>query len=270
MDQEKYLLRTLTENLTAFLNYFITLDISLPRLIFGLNANKHIISGEVYNTTLMQKLYSHKVIDDIHKKVDCLLYNMIELDTQFQSKNGRLSTKNLNYILNELIGNFMDEIYPDNHSKSHVGKNSVAVEIDKSSMLEYSVTDQTIRDLFIWAVLMNYIDMSKMLLAHMNHRICAALVARRILMRYRDKYIKYSDKKLECMQLMDDFENYAIDCVSLCYNNDHAKACELVLRRCKMFGNVACLQVGEIVSRKLYYLISKQNNILIDGSSCKG
>ena len=57
----------------------------------------------------------------------------------------------------------------------------------------------------------------------------------------------YSDRKTEYRKSMDDFEEYAINCITLCYKNDPNKACELVLRQCEIFGNVTCIQVSEIV-----------------------
>ena len=259
MEQEEIVLKTLIKNLPAFLHYLITLDISLPRLILGLgsDANQTKIDAAVYNETMMTKLYSRKVIDYIHKKTGSVLYHMIELDTHFESKKEKLSTKELNNILKQLIGDIMEEIYPSSNDNNRIGNNAVAVEVDKPSVPKYSIMNKIIRDLFIWAILMNYTDMAKMLLAHINHRICAALIARKILMSYRDKYAIYSDKETEYTQLMEYFEDYAIECVRRCYENDQDKACELVLRQCEMFGNVTCLQVGEIVSWQLCCLISK-------------
>jgi hypothetical protein len=242
----------LIENLPAFLYYFITLGVSLPSLILGDDVNNPTVDVKVYNNKLMRKLYSHKRIDDIHKKTSCLLYDMIQFDTHLTSEKEHLSIKEVNYILEQLIGDNMEEIYLDSEDDNHTGRNVVTVEQDAPTPTpppKYSFTDQTFRDLFIWAILMNYIDMAKMLLAHINHRICAALIARKILKSFRDKYAVYSDKNIEYKQSMSYFEDYAIECVTRCYKNDQDKACELVLRQCEIFGNVTCLQVSEIVSR---------------------
>jgi len=240
----------LMENLPTFLHYFITLGISLPSLILGDDVNNPTIDFKVYNNKLMKKLYSHERIDYIHKKTSCLLYDMIQFDTHLTSEEEHLSIKEVNYILKQLIGDSMEEIYLDNKDDNHIGRNTVADEQDAPPPSpKYSITDQTFRDLFVWAILMNYIDMAKMLLAHINHRICTALIARKILKSFRDTYAVYSDKKIEYTQSMNYFEDYAIDCVTQCYKNDQDQACELVLRQCELLGNVTCLQVSEIIFR---------------------
>ena len=45
----------------------------------------------------------------------------------------------------------------------------------------------SLRDLFVWAILMNYIDMAKVCLSHMKYRICPALLATKILKQYHHK-----------------------------------------------------------------------------------
>ena len=68
----------------------------------------------------------------------------------------------------------MEEIYPASINNNDDARDAGTVEqgqLPPPSPSVYDITNTTFRDLFIWAVLMNYIDMSKMLLAHMNHRI---------------------------------------------------------------------------------------------------
>ncbi|UJR16633.1 hypothetical protein I4U23_003533 [Adineta vaga] len=245
-DQATDILSTLSNNLPAFLHYLITLELALPRLIFNVDSNTQNINSKVYNETLMKHLYSFNGIVAIHKKNGCLLYDILRLHSNSGPKLKQLFTKHLNNILNELIGDIMEKLYPedDNQNQNLNGTNVINIQGEELPAPKYSVRNYTFRDLFIWSLLMNYIDMAKMLLSHLNHRICAALIARKILMSYRSKYVKYSDKHLEYQQLMDYFEEYAIQCITLCQKNDPNKACKLVLRECEMFGNVTCLQIA--------------------------
>ena len=285
----------LIDDLPAFLHYFIELGISLPNLILGYEQSNKKIDIDLYNSKLMEKLYSDERINDMYKATNCLLFDMGRLyaidhdmieteDNSFTldhiqishrdnielapvpiqrigvnqrqaysaSVKKYLSIKGLNYILGQLIGDDMDEMY--SRSKNDTSVIGHIININKKrkkiSLPKDSIIEKTFRDLFIWAILMNYIDMAKMLLAHINHRICAALIARKILKSLRDKYAVYSDKKTECTKAMDYFENYAIDCVTLCYKHNQDRACELVLRQCEIFGNTTCISV----SKKIYFI----------------
>jgi hypothetical protein len=239
----------LLENLPAFLNYFITLGASLPRLIFEVDPReKKNIDAEIYNNTMMKKLYFLQRINNIHKKQSCLLYDMIKLKIRPEQEKEQLFVEDLNRILQQLIGDNMEAIYPYSKNNNHTDGNTDAIEQGKPTLPSeddiINMTNMTYRDLFIWAILMNYIDMAKMLLSHINHRLCAALIARKILKSFRDHYAIYSDKKAEYTKSMNDFEDYAIECVKLCYKNNPHKACELVLRQSEIFGNLTCLQVS--------------------------
>lgn len=199
----------------------------------------------MYNETFIQELYSNSFIDTACKKAGSLFKTMVEHDKHLKSTIQIPSTKELNYIMEQLTEIITEEIYPRQEANHiHIGINTVNVEEDKEPSSKYSIENKTFRDLFIWTILMNYIDMAKVLLAHLNHRICAALIARKILKSYRDKYAVFDDTKTEYTRSMDYFEDYAIDCLTLCYKNNPNMACELVLRQSDMFGNVTCLEVS--------------------------
>ncbi|CAF0987789.1 unnamed protein product [Adineta ricciae] len=240
-EQADDLLLTLSNNLPAFLHYFITLGLALPRLIFRVDSDVRTITSRTYNQIMIAKLYSQDVIEDFHKKGECLLYDIMDLNGHFRQQ---LSTKDLNHVLNELVGYFMEKLYPEDGNTDHAITNSVGVDVEVGQSNSNELSNYAIRDLFIWSILMSKIDMAKMLLAHINHRICAALVARKILMTYRTRYVKYSDRSSEYEAFMNYFEEYAIKCITQCYKNNSNKARKLVLRECKMFGNVTCLQVA--------------------------
>lgn len=111
-----------------------------------------------------------------------------------------------------------------------------------SEEAEKEVREIVYRDLFIWSVLTNRIEMSKVFLSHMQNRICAALIASKIMKSYEDICHDNESKELFTTQA-NDFEGYAIDCLRRCYDCDEDLACELAIRRVDLFGSVTCLQV---------------------------
>lgn len=208
---------------------------NLSMLIFDHDSNEMDADALTYNNTLMKKLYSMEFIKHVHEKMEGPFYRMIESDPHLESTVDPLSTDNLNYILKDLTEDIMKEIYPvedDDRMKTNV------VNIDLRNSLQtdsdYSLIDCTFRDLFICAILINYVSVAKVLLA---------LVAHKILKRYRDKYTTYSDKRVAYTQLMNYFQDYAIDCIDLCFKSDPTIAHGLVIRELMLFGNLMCFQV---------------------------
>ena len=236
---------TLRENLPAFLHYFITLNIPLSKLLYKIDIDQTAPDASVDNKKFMKTLYSHDFIKAASKKSGGLLKTIIEHDKDRYDERNELSTKELNSILEKLIGNIMKSIYPTQiETDSPSDKDNETSEMLSSQNPDVNKKDIIFRDLFIWAILMNSIEMAKVLLAHISHRICAALIARKIYDGYIDIYAKYDDKKNEYTQSMEYFEQYAIDCIALCYKINSKQACELVLRQSEMFGNVTCLEVS--------------------------
>ena len=148
-----------------------------------------------------------------------------------------------------IIGDYMQRLcfYSDknetNYQKLHAlsgTKKQPDDEVQNQPLI--SKEELIMRDLFIWAVLHNYIDMAKVFLAHMKYRICAALIATKILKQYHSK-ASHGEVKDSYMKSAEYFEQYAIDCVNLCQKNDPNLACEIVLQPVDIFGNVTCLQV---------------------------
>ncbi|CAF0881591.1 unnamed protein product [Adineta steineri] len=99
------------------------------------------------------------------------------------------------------------------------------------------------RDLFFWSILTNRIEMSKVLLRHMQTRICAALIASKVLKSYA-KFARDNESKDVLRSEAENFEEYAKECLKCCYNCDEAIACEIAIRRINIFGGVSCLQVA--------------------------
>lgn len=106
--------------------------------------------------------------------------------------------------------------------------------------------DLIIRDLFIWSILRNYIDMAKVFLAHMKYRICGALVATKILREFQAETSRM-DKQKELKENAQYFENYAIECVQCCDKMDEEQTDELVLQGIDLFGGMTCLQVLTLI-----------------------
>ncbi len=102
--------------------------------------------------------------------------------------------------------------------------------------------DYIMRDLFLWAVLMNHTDMAKVFLSHMRYRICAALIATKILKEYHN-VATHGELKDNYRKNADYFQDYAIACVGQCEKNDTEQSCQIVLQRMELYGNVTCLQV---------------------------
>ena len=99
------------------------------------------------------------------------------------------------------------------------------------------------RDLFLWSILTNRIEMSKVILSHMETRISAALIASKIFKSYVHFALDNESKDVLRSQASQ-FEEYANECLKSCYNYDEEKAGEIAIRRLNIFGGVTCLQVA--------------------------
>ena len=119
--------------------------------------------------------------------------------------------------------------------------------ISSDAVYKQLAKDYIIRDLFLWSVVMNYMDLAKVFLAHMKDRTCGALIATEMLTHLRDTSADavYGDKKVDLTQWINYFEQYAINCIDLCFKNDPNKAQLLTIQRVEMFGDVTCLQVAD-------------------------
>ncbi|CAF4306128.1 unnamed protein product, partial [Rotaria magnacalcarata] len=102
--------------------------------------------------------------------------------------------------------------------------------------------DYVLRDLFLWAILMNRTDIAKVLLCFMKYRICPALIATKILKEYYKEadYGHLQDGYLENAKY---FEQYAINCLDKADDYSTELACEIILQQNELYGYVTCLQV---------------------------
>lgn len=167
--------------------------------------------------------------------------------------------RELNYILKSILGDEIRDMYFDNSEDekkfiSDYGLIKIKEKSDGSvpsddeidddlvSMQDSRFQDLIIRDLFIWSILRNHIDMAKVFLARMKYRICGALIAKAILKEFYRKSNRRDHKK-EYKTSADYFENYAIECVKCCDKMDEEQTDELVLQGIDFFGGITCLQV---------------------------
>ncbi|CAF4377045.1 unnamed protein product [Rotaria sp. Silwood2] len=177
------------------------------------------------------------------------------------------SIQELNYKLNKFVGPFFGSIYSpiddsfvsrikidlsnhvftccklheyveDNHDSKGNHDNG------KNNQTNNKYTKHhMLRDLFLWSVFMDMPEMAKVLLLHVQSRICAALIATTIFKKYSNSSDTVDLKSKFLTQSLE-FETYAAILIDKCYEHNEKRACELLLRQIPLFGNVTCMQVA--------------------------
>ena len=176
------------------------------------------------------------------------------------------SAEELDGILRSLIGDYMKSIYTrvpkgmfgrlriccaypesgrvaDSRATLYRDDEDDGSEVPDPEIAEKEVRELVYRDLFLWSILTNRIEMSKVILSHMETRICAALIASKVLKSF-SIFAYDNDSKDVLNSEAEKFEEYACQSLKCCYNFDEEKACEIAIRRINLFGGVTCLQVG--------------------------
>ncbi|CAF1004363.1 unnamed protein product [Adineta steineri] len=274
-------IKALTKDLPNFVHEFIRMGVDPSEVFFpndqcfstNLKPNENHSRYDFF----IQKLYSTEAVN----RPECLLVSVIESDPDVLDKciDG---TNILNSIIGKLIGDHMEHLYFDTYDDEleYRKLRDHTMYSDKSSQIEDGRSEQSsksasremaqdyiMRDLFLWAILMNYIDMAKVFLAHMKYRICAALIATKILKEY-SRLVPYDEIKKNYIENASYFENYAINCIDLCQKNNSEDACEIVLRQIELFGNISCLQIAANADDKLFVshscCVQALNNIWYD------
>lgn len=115
-------------------------------------------------------------------------------------------------------------------------------EVPDPEQAKKEVEEFIYRDLFLWTILTNRIEMSKIILNQMKTRICAVLIASKIFKSYLH-FASDNETKDVLRSQASQFEEYANEFLKSCYNYDEEKACEIAIRRLNIFGGVTCLQV---------------------------
>ncbi|CAF1134485.1 unnamed protein product [Rotaria sp. Silwood1] len=176
------------------------------------------------------------------------------------------SEEDLNLILKKLIGDYFKPIYTPSvidcwkqlkiccscssgarvsgrHAVVYTDYDNDDSEVPDPEEAQKEARELVFRDLFLWSILTNRVEMSKIILSHMQSRICAALIASKVFKSYEKfAYDNESKEVLHCQA--EQFEEYANECLKCCYHLHEEKACEIAIRSINVFGGVSCLQVA--------------------------
>ncbi|CAF1532094.1 unnamed protein product [Adineta ricciae] len=173
------------------------------------------------------------------------------------------SEHDLDRVLRKLVGDYVKPMYTrdslsfferlksccqrpnvarvgDSRANLYVNNDS---EIPDPEDAQKEVRELVFRDLFLWSILTNRIEISKVLLNHMETRICGLLIASKIFRSYLH-FASDTESKEVLSNQAKQFEEYASECLKCCYNFDEEKACEIAIRRINVYGGVSCLQVA--------------------------
>ncbi|CAF3990732.1 unnamed protein product [Rotaria sordida] len=250
--KEKLFFDALLSDRPQFVNTFIKLNFDITQMFYERQTNqpwrlklKQLIRLYEDNTMSNQRLYLLKKCFH-HKKFS--------------------SAQDLDLILKKLVGDYFKSIYTrsaanfweqlqiccrclvgarvaDSRTVIYRDYNSDDSEVPDPEEAQKEVRELVLRDLFLWCILTNRIDMSKVILSHMQTRICAALIASKILKSY-EGYAYDNESKEFFHSHAEQFEIYANEFLKHCYSYDEEKACEIAIRRINIFGGVSCLQVA--------------------------
>ncbi|CAF1449983.1 unnamed protein product [Adineta steineri] len=273
LNKEEAFVNALTKDLPEFAYEFLKLDIN-PREIF-FEGDPRFDPNNQYRKFL-ECLYN----DDAVNSDDTQLSAFIQSDDAVRKQIH--TTDDLNDVLATLIGDYMHKLYFDSNKDVSEYRESwglteqnIDQNIEQNQMNAQNpdhhvkpnkeiVFDTIMRDLFIWAILMNHTEMAQVFLSHMKYRICAALIATKILKQYFQR-APYGDLKDSYEKNAQYFEEYAISCIKQCEKNDTDQACEIVLQRIELYGNVTCLQIAADAKDKLFIAtpccVQAMNNI---------
>ncbi|CAF1334310.1 unnamed protein product, partial [Rotaria sp. Silwood1] len=257
MNKEKAFTDALTENLPTFVYEFLKLGMDPSKIFFP---KDKFFDGQNRYSEFIKSLYTTEAVNR----------NTTHLSWFIELKEKCITTTDdLNTILTTLIGDYMHKLYFDsdereNRYRLYWGLNEENNESNhsKGQSIQYEhnlidrenreiIKDYIMRDLFLWSILMNYIDLAKVLLCYIKYRICAALIATKILKQYHSKAV-HGELKANYIKNADYFERYAIDCITQCEKNDSDQTCQIVLQRIELYGNVTCLQVAADAKDKLF------------------
>ncbi|CAF1028475.1 unnamed protein product [Adineta ricciae] len=261
-------LRALTKQRHRFIHYFIHLGFKIDEIFFHPKSNpfaarEHSKTNKRYDE-FISLLYTNEAIN----REDWMLRNIFKTTND---KNRRIisSTDDLNKLFQKVIGSYVKSLYYDSQIEEQEDRMGVkrftniispAHDIEQGQLIGTDASykqlarDYIIRDLFLWSIVMNHMELAKVFLAHMKDRICGALIATEILSHLRDNSSDavYGDKKVRLTLWINYFEQYAIDCMDLCFQNDPNMAQLLTVQRVEMFGDVTCLQVADDANSKRF------------------
>jgi len=167
----------------------------------------------------------------------------------------------LNDVLFDLIGNYMHKLYfddPEHENKYRVEHGfpsctTASNSAPSSPLLTHN--DYIMRDLFLWSILINRIDIAKVFLSFMKYRICPALIATTVFKNYSKK-APYGDLKKEYDENANYFQQYAVRCLDCCDDDYTNESCEIILQSLELYGYVTCVQVAAEADAKEFLATS--------------
>ncbi|CAF1177771.1 unnamed protein product [Rotaria sp. Silwood1] len=277
LNKEQDFIYALTEDLPTFVYEFLKLGIDPSEIFFP---DDEFFKGKTRYKKFIECFYKIEIVnrDTTH------LSWFIESHSDSIEKH-ITTTDELNSVLATLVGDYMSNLYFDSNEQEKMYRSLWGLDKENDELKQSNnrgtgsddnladgekrqiIQDYIMRDLFLWSILMNHIDMAKVLLCYVKYRICPALIATKILKEYHRK-APYGELKENYMKNADYFQQYAIDCITQCEKNDSDQACQIVLQRIELYGNVTCLQVAADAEDKLFIATSccvqAMNNIWYD------
>ncbi|CAF0816739.1 unnamed protein product [Adineta ricciae] len=268
LDKHQAFIDALKNKLPSFVDEFLNLGIDPSETFFG---KKGLFRKYRYKKLLLN-LYTSKEVNNKRRQ----LKYFIDEDSSVKEKKIETVEK-LNMVLLQLIGDKMHKLYFDSFEDEHayrevyslsvIDEDSDTIEDKKSNYSNQQARDYIMRDLFLWAILMNYVEMAKVLLSHMKYRICPALIATKIFKEYHKNAI-HEDLKADYKTSATYFEQYAIDCIDKCDDHDREKACAIILQQNELYGYTTCLQIAAVADDKNFLstpcCVQALNNIWYD------
>ncbi|CAF1184605.1 unnamed protein product [Adineta steineri] len=267
LNKEDAFVNALTKDLPEFVYEFLKLGIDPSKIFFK---NDAFFGSKTRYDKFFECLYNNDAVNSDKTQLSAF----IESD-DVVGKHIRTTDK-LNDVLAALIGDYMHKLYFGSNKEEIeyrsswglIEQNKEQNQMNAQNPDQHDKQNKDIdyikRDLFIWAILMNHTEMAQVFLSHMKYRICAALIATKILKQYFQK-APYGDLKDSYEKNAQYFEEYAISCIKQCEKNDTDRACEIVLQRIELYGNVTCLQVAADAKDKLFIAtpccVQAMNNI---------
>lgn len=292
-DKKSVFIRSLTKQRDRFVEYFLQLGLPVDQVFFDRKTNPFASRdfdrrGKRYQE-FISTLYDEQSIVSrstgrIREPLFSFIYNRKNRDdwilrevvtsTNDLGQKSIRTTDDLNDLFRDLIGGYIKPLYYDSQIEEQEDRlgvkrftNIISAKIKDleqgpliGSDARYNelAIDYILRDLFLWSIVMNHMELSKVFLAHMKDRICGALVATEILSHLFDTCSDavHGDKKIYIKRWIHYFEQYAIDCLDLCFKNNPDIARLLTIQRVELFGDVTCLQVKRFSSATFEHLSS--------------
>ncbi|CAF4113570.1 unnamed protein product, partial [Rotaria sp. Silwood2] len=249
--KEKLFFDALLLDCPQFVNTFIKLNFDLTQMFY----EKQINQPWKLRLNQLLRLYNN---DDSKKNRERLY-----LLKKCRNNKSIDSEEDLDLILRKLIGDYFKPIYTpsvtnfwkrlklfssrsrmaDNRAIVYEDYNSNDSEVPDPEETQKEARELVFRDLFLWSILTNRVEMSKVILSHMQTRISAALIESKILKSYKKcAYDNEAKGVLYCQA--EQFEEYANECLKCSYYLHEEKAHEIAIRSINIFGGVSCLQVA--------------------------